>query len=115
LIGSAGVDLHQADIDGAVTVMVAGGGVEAALPFGDGPEEDGRDRIALPGLLETEGLGGDGQEEEQEGREEFFHRRQPVKGVAGKIGVGGSGFGLNRLEKDRNSGIKGLSASKVLA
>ena len=60
LIGPAGVDLHQADIDGAVAVMVAGGGVEAALAFGDGPEEDGRDCVALPGLLETEGLGGGG-------------------------------------------------------
>lgn len=55
---SAGVDLHQADIDGAVTVMVAGGGVEAAFSLYDGPEEDGRDCVALPGLLEAEGVGG---------------------------------------------------------
>ena len=73
----AGVDLHQADIDGSVAVMVAGGGVEAAFPLGDGPEEGRGDGVALPGLLEAEGLGGDGQEKYGKGCEEFSHARHP--------------------------------------
>lgn len=57
LFGPDRVDLHQADIDSAVSVMVYGGRVKAALGFGDGPEKVGGNGVPLPGLLKAKGMG----------------------------------------------------------
>ncbi len=77
LICPEGVDLHQADIDRAVAVMVDGGRVKAAFCFGDCQEKVGGDGVPLPGLLKTEGMNREGEYGYQEYDEGLFHRRRP--------------------------------------
>lgn len=56
-----------------------------------------------------------GKKRSRRGGRSFFMHGNLVGDVAGKIGEGGSGFGLNHLEKDRDSGFMGLSAPRVMA
>ena len=52
-----GVDLHEAEVEAPVGVVVDCSRVEVALSLGDGPEEQGRDAIHGPRLLIAEGGG----------------------------------------------------------
>ena len=67
-----GIDLHNAEVIGAVGIAVDGVRLEAAFDLGDGLKEMGRDMISGACLLETEGVevrrGKENQDAKKQGR-----------------------------------------------